>query len=418
MGDTPEKEQATSGQPADRRDFLRQIAKDGVKSASSLLGVVGAIRREAGELADDLRIEDPLADLVDDAPQPQRRAAEAALDLPLDAGLVPLNEETPAAAFASPVRDDAQGLILLDVRALPAQILERRADTPGALAAALAAGVMAPGPIRALAAGLSLAAEDVSDAPARPARIQAAAAALRNAAPLSDALRDEVSTLLAAAPGSLGQLVATRATGQIVARAAQAERIAAALARCNSKGAAVATGPGLGATFWGDNAPGHEGLRRAGVARILIAEGPSVDPRGVTRLGGLDAADAVRINLPAELMSEAQLTLAIARGEACALLLASDAVAADGSAVVLAGGVALAAAAAARKIPILLVATSSAASAASPDTEALARRIADAEVTELHAAAGGSVAVRSVAAGVTVRAPRYEILAAGVAERI
>jgi hypothetical protein len=316
------------------------------------------------------------------------------------------------------VRDDAQGLILLDVRALPAQILERRADTPGALAAALAAGVMAPGPIRALAAGLSLAAEDVSDAPARPARIQAAAAALRNAAPLSDALRDEVSTLLAAAPGSLGQLVATRATAQTLARAAQAERIAAALARCNSKGATVATGPGLGATFWGDNAPGHEGMRRAGVARILIAEGPSVDPRGVTRLGGLDAADAVRINLPAELMSEAQLTLAIARGEACALLLASDAVAADGSAVVLAGGVALAAAAAARKIPILLVATSSAASAASPDTEALARRIAEAEVTELHAAAGGSVAVRSVAAGVTVRAPRYEILAAGVAERI
>jgi methylthioribose-1-phosphate isomerase len=138
----------------------------------------------------------------------------------------------------------------------------------------------------------------------------------------------------------------------------------------------------------------------------------------VTRLGGLDAADAVRINLPATLMSEAQLTLAIARGEACALLLASDAVAADGSAVLLAGGVALAAAAAARKIPILLVATSSAASAASPDSEALARRIAEAEATELHAAAGGSVAVRSVAAGVTVRAPRYEILAAGVAERI
>ena len=416
MGDTPEKEQTTSGQPADRRDFLRQIAKDGVKSASSLLGVVGAIRREAGELADDLRIEDPLADLVDDAPQPQRRAAEAALGLPLDAGLVPLNEETPAAAFASPVRDDAKGLILLDVRALPTQILERRADTPGALAAALAACVMAPGPIRALAAGLSLAAEDVSDAPARPARIQAAGAALRNAAPLSDALRDEVSTLLAAAPGSLGQLVAAHATAQIVARAAQAEHIAAALARCNSKGATIATGPGLGATFWGDNAPGHEGLRRAGVARLLIAEGPSVDPRGVTRLGGLDAADAVRINLPAELMSEAQLILAIARGEACALLLASDAVAVDGSAVVLAGGVALAAAATARKIPILLIATTSAAT--SNDVEALVRRIAEAERTELHAAAGGSVAARSVAAGVTVRAPRYEILAAGVAERI
>lgn len=416
MGDTPEKEQPISGQPAARRDFLRQIARDSVKSASSLFGVVGAIRREAGELADELRIADPLADLIDAAPQPQRRAAEAALDLALDAGLVPLNDETPATSFASPVRDDAHGLILLDVRALPAQILERRADTPAALAAALAACVMAPGPIRALAVGLSLAAEDASEAPARLARIQAAGAALRNAAPLSDALRDEVNRLLAAAPGAIGQLVAAHATAQIVARVDQAERVAAVLARCNSKGATVATGPGLGATFWGDNAPGHDGLRRAGVARLLIAEGPSVDPRGVTRLGGLDAADAVRVNLPAELMSEAQLTLAIARGEACALLLASDAVATDGSAVVFAGGVALAAAAAARKIPILLIAPLS--TGASPNADALARRIAEAEATELHSAAGGSVLSRSVAAGVTVRAPRYEILAAGVAERI
>ena len=329
---------------------------------------------------------------------------------------MPLNEATPAAAFASPVRDDAQGLILLDVRALPAQILERRANTPGALAAALAACVMAPGPIRALAAGLSLAAEDASDAPARPARIQAAGAALRNAAPLSDALNDEVSALLAAAPGSLGQLVAARATARFAERAAQADRIAAALARCKTNGATVATSPGIGATHWGDGAPGHEGLRRAGAARLLIAEGPSVDPRGVTRLGGLDAADAVRINVPATLMSEAQLTLSIARGEACALLLASDAVASDGSAVVPAGSVAIAAAAAARNIPILLVATLT--SNASPDAAALERRIAEAEGGELHDAAGGSVAERSVAAGVAVRAPRYEILAAGVAERI
>lgn len=63
MGDTPEKEQATSGQPADRRDFLRQIAKDGVKSASSLLGVVGAIRREAGSspMICELRIHSPIS---------------------------------------------------------------------------------------------------------------------------------------------------------------------------------------------------------------------------------------------------------------------------------------------------------------------------------------------------------------------
>ena len=104
---------------------------------------------------------------------------------------------------------------------------------------------------------------------------------------------------------------------------ALAEKIAATLRSCNTQGATVATGPGLGATYWGDGAPGHEALRRAGATKLLIAEGPSVDPRGVTRLGGLDAADAVRLNLPATLMSEAQLGLAIARGEACALLLLS-----------------------------------------------------------------------------------------------
>ena len=416
MGDTPERAPRRTSEPAARRDFLRQIARDGVASASSLLGVVGAIRREAGELADDLRVDNPLGGRVDGAPQPQRRAAEAALDLPIDAGIVPLGAESPAAAFASPVRDDAQGLILLDVRALPAQILERRADTPGALAAALAASVMAPGPVRALAAGLSLAAEDASGAPARPARIQGAAAALRNAAPLSDALRDEVRALLAAAPGSLGQLVAARATARFAARTAQAERIAVALGSCNSRGATIATGPGLGATHWGDLAPGHEGLRRAGVERIFVAEGPSVDSRGVTHLGGLDAADAVRLEIPATLMDDAQLALAIARGEACALLLASDAIAADGSAAVVAGGLALAAVAAERAIPILLVGTAS--DAPSPDAVDLERRIVQAEWSELHVATCASVAARSVAAGVMVRSPRYEILPAGVAELV
>jgi multidrug resistance efflux pump len=53
-----------------------------------------------------------------------------------------------------------------------------------------------------------------------------------------------------------------------------------------------------------------------------------------------------------------------------------------------------------------------------PDAATLLRRVAEAEATELHAEAGGSVASRSVSAGVTVHAPRYELLAAGVAERL
>ncbi|MFZ9703127.1 MAG: hypothetical protein ACO3B7_02900 [Candidatus Limnocylindrus sp.] len=410
MGDMPAKEQRTPEQPAARRDFLRQIAKDGVKSATSLLGAIGAIRHEAGALADELRAADPLSERIADAPQPTRRVAEEALALPSDAGLTPVDAPPPAAAFASPVRDDAQGLILLDVRALPAQILERRADSPGALAAAISASVMAPGPVRALAAGLSLAAEDRAATPARDARMQAAAAALRNAAPHSDSLRDEISALLAAAPGSVGSLVATRATARIARYSEQAERLATALRACGTGGKSVASGPGLGATHWGDLAPGHEGLRRAGAAQLLIATGPSVDPRGVTPLGALDAADAVRIGVPAALMSEAQLALALARGDACALLLASDAVADDGSALILAGGLALAASAAARELPIFLVATSASERAA--DRDQLVRRVAESAAGEV------SLLSRAVAAGVTLHAPRYEILPAGVAQRV
>jgi len=240
--------------------------------------------------------------------------------------------------------------------------------------------------------------------------MQAAAAAIRNAAPQSDSLRDEISALLAAAPGSVGTLVATRATARIARYSEQAERLAAALRECGASGKSLATGPGLGATFWGDLAPGHEGSRRTGAVQLLIATGPSVDPGGATPLGALDAADAVRIGIPAALMSEAQLSLALARGDASALLLASDAVAEDGSALIFAGGLALAAAAAAREIPIYLIAPS--ASERAVDHDQLARRAAESQEREV------SILSRAVAAGVTVHTPRYEILPAGVAQRV
>jgi hypothetical protein len=109
-------------------------------------------------------------------------------------------------------------------------------------------------------------------------------------------------------------------------------------------------------------------------------------------------------------MSEAQLALALARGDACALLLASDAVADDGSALILAGGLALAASAAARGLPIFLVATNASERAA--DRDQLVRRVAESAAGEV------SLLSRAVAAGVTLHAPRYEILPAGVAQRV
>ena len=109
-------------------------------------------------------------------------------------------------------------------------------------------------------------------------------------------------------------------------------------------------------------------------------------------------------------MSEAQLSLAIARGDVRALLLASDAVAEDGSALILAGGLALAAAAAAREIPIFLIATSGTAPAT--DQSQLIRRATEEEPES------ATLLTRAVAAGVIVHAPRYEILPAGVAQRV
>ncbi|MFM8176541.1 MAG: hypothetical protein ACKN9G_02295, partial [Candidatus Limnocylindrus sp.] len=215
---------------------------------------------------------------------------------------------------------------------------------------------------------------------------------------------------LEAAPGGVAAVVAERATARVAAYAEQAERLASVLRECGTCGASIASAPGLGATFWGDLAPGHEGLRRAGAAQLLLSTGPSIDPRGFTPLGALDAADAVRIGIPAALMREAQLSLSIARGDVCALLLASDAVAEDGSALILSGGLALAAAAAAREIPIFLIAASG--SAPAVDQNQLMRRAAE------EGQEGGSLLTRAVAAGVTVHEPRYEILPAGVAQRV
>ena len=39
---------------SDRREFLRNIGRDGARTAASLIGAVGAIRKEAGELADEI----------------------------------------------------------------------------------------------------------------------------------------------------------------------------------------------------------------------------------------------------------------------------------------------------------------------------------------------------------------------------
>jgi hypothetical protein len=273
--------------------------------------------------------------------------------------------------------------------------------------------VVAPGPIRALIGALALQLADRSGpAGASGARRSAAAAALRNAAPLSGSLDAELTALMTGAPRTgvdLDSAVNSRAAARLAAHAAQAERLRVAI---GAEGA-VATGPGLGATSWGDLAPAHEAIRRSGRSELLIAAGPSVARGGRTSLGGIDAADAVRAGLAPTLLADVLLASRLVRGDIDTLLLASDLVAADGSAVVAVGGVALAVAARAGGARVILVAPGrdpAEAHTAPTDAAALERRIAD----SMRSPGTTATASREAAAGVATEGSRVEVLTAAL----
>jgi len=391
----------------DRRSFLRSIANDGAATAGSLFGALGALRGQAQSITNDLQ-----GSARESGVEPtRRRAAETHLDMPGDAGLIKAGSAAPEPAFASPIRDEEGAVIVLDVRALPAVIAERRATSASSIAALLTVDAIAPGPIRGLAAAFALALASVGSAGGRVARLHAAAAALRNAAPLAGSLHAELDALLpvALSEESLDAAIATRAATQLGQRAAYGQRIAETLKKAGLiRGATIASGPGLGATAWGDLAPLHEALRHLGVRTITIAAGPTVDVLGAARLGAIDAADAVRAGLTPRLFEDGQLAseIANANGPISALILGSDAVSQAGYAVVPAGGVGLAAAALFSGVPVYLIAGSAASDMSGAE---LTKRVE--AVNSAAAQRGAPFAARGVTSGVQVATTRVELLA-------
>lgn len=391
----------------DRRAFLRSIANDGATTAGSLFGAIGALRGQAASISAELQGGSREAG----AEPKRRRAAETNLDLAGEVGLSAADVTAPEPAFASPIRDEAATVIVLDVRALPAEITERRATTASGIAALLAVDAIAPGPVRGLAAAFALALASVGAAGGRTARLHAAAAALRNAAPLAGSLDAEIDALLpiAVAGGDLDAAIAARAATHLAARAAYGKRIAAALTRAGiTRSDRIAAGPALGATAWGDLAPLHEALRHLGMRALTISAGPTVDVRGATRLGSIDAADAVRAGLTPTLIEDGALAseIASADGPIAALLLGSDAVSSSGYAVVPAGGVGLVAAALFSGVSIFLITGSPASTMSAAE---LAKRVE--ALNRVAAGRGAAFAARGVASGVAVSAPRVELLA-------
>ena len=391
---------------SDRRTFLRDIAKDGAATAGSLFGAIGALRGQAESISAELQV--PAREAG--AEPTRRRAAETNLDMLGDAGLIEAGTAAPEPAFASPIRDEEGAVIVLDVRALPAVITERRATSASSIAALLTVDAIAPGPIRGLAAAFGLALASVGSTGGRVARLHAAAAALRNAAPLAGSLHAELDALLpiALAGESLDAAIAARAGTQLGQRAAYGKRVATALKGAGlARGTEIASGPGLGATAWGDLAPLHEALRVIGVRTFAIAAGPTVDVRGATRLGAIDAADAVRAGLTPRLLEDGQLASEIANadGPIGALVLGSDAVSRAGYAVVPAGGVGLAAAALFSGVPVYLVAGSAATDLTGAE---LTKRVE--AVNGAAARRGAPFAARGVTSGVQTVSPRVELL--------
>jgi len=392
---------------SDRRSFLRSIANDGAATAGSLFGALGALRGQAQSIGAELQ--GPAREAG--AEPTRRRAAETHLDMPGDAGLIKAGAAAPEPAFASPIRDEEGAVIVLDVRALPAVIAERRATSASSIAALLTVDAIAPGPIRGLAAAFALALASVGSAGGRVARIHAAAAALRNAAPLAGSLHAELDALLPIAlkGEGLDAAIATRATTQLGQRAAYGKRIAIALKKGGlARGATIASGPALGATAWGDLAPLHEALRHLGVRTFTIGAGPTVDVLGAARLGAIDAADAVRAGFTPRLLEDGQLASEIANadGPIGALILGSDAVSRAGYAVVPAGGVDLAAAALFSGVPVYLVAGSAATDLTGAE---LTKRVET--VNNSAAQRGAPFAARGVTSGVQLATTRVELLA-------
>jgi len=392
---------------SDRRSFLRSIANDGAATAGSLFGALGALRGQAQSIGAELQT--PAREAG--AEPTRRRAAETHLDMPGDAGLIKAGAAAPEPAFASPIRDEEGAVIVLDVRALPAVIAERRATSASSIAALLTVDAIAPGPIRGLAAAFALALASVGSAGGRVARIHAAAAALRNAAPLAGSLHAELDALLPIAlkGEGLDAAIATRATTQLGQRAAYGKRIAIALKKGGlARGATIASGPALGATAWGDLAPLHEALRHLGVRTFTIGAGPTVDVLGAARLGAIDAADAVRAGFTPRLLEDGQLASEIANadGPIGALILGSDAVSRAGYAVVPAGGVGLAAAALFSGVPVYLVTGSAATDLTGAE---LTKRVET--VNNSAAQRGAPFAARGVTSGVQLATTRVELLA-------
>jgi methylthioribose-1-phosphate isomerase len=300
-------------------------------------------------------------------------------------------------------RGDA--LDLLDQTRLPAEEVVLTCRTGADVAAAIVRLAVRGAPLIGVAAAYGLALDARADPDAEA--IRAAAAHLRDARPTAANLAWAVDRVAAAALAAGEDERA--ATAEREARAIEAEDVAASEA-LSAHGAELLSKLGVRRVYTHCNtgalaASGHG--TALGVIRALAALGPVEVLAGETRplLQGarLTAWELDRAGLPFALVADAAAAGLLARGEADAVVVGFDRVAADGSVANKVGTYGLALAARAAGIPFVAAGPTSSVDLGTPDGAAIP--IEERDGDEVRYAGGALVTVP----GVAVRNPAFDV---------
>ena len=384
----------------DRRRFFRALASDALSLAATMTGAAGAFRAATAEAIgspEDVGAGQgagsPAATPSTVAPRrvrprvpPREASPGAARPEPATVpSAPPAPAETPG--FRSPYRLDGAGLVLIDQRRLPEEVVEVRCASGAEVALAIKDLVVrgAPALGQVAAYGLALTAGRVADsrAWARRATISGTARALRDARPTAVNVAWALDRMLARLASEDGEGI----DGRVVARALreEADAIAAEATADHTRMAALA----IGLLPWlpdrptailthcntGPLACGRVGTA-LGVVQVAHAEGRSLhvyvdETRPWLQGARLTAWELAQAGVSHSVLVDAAAGWLLASGRVDAVLVGADRIAANGDTANKIGTYPLAVLAGRHQVPFYVVAPTSSVDLGAPDGAAI-----------------------------------------------
>lgn len=359
MPDAPD----TPPEDLQRRRFFRLFGEDVVKSMGSIIAAAQTLQAESSEAAREL--------LTLGSPAPTVPAPPAEID-------------ATTAGYRAPFRWEGDTLRVVDQRRLPTVIAEipliGAADAVNAINDGAVVGSAAQAQIAAVTLALVASAARTSRPFARRATIRGAANALRLTRPGSAAMHAAMDRMQAGL-----DLFTPESDGEAVAAALRAEAETIVFEATNDHGALIDHGltalpgePDRPLHLLTADSTGAMGGGQAGTAlgvvmaahhagrplHVLVAETrPSL---AGSRIAAWELGQA---GVPYAIVTDAAAPGCIAEGEAAAVIVAADRVAANGDCIATAGTYPLALAASIAGVPFLVCAPTTAIDAATPSGE-------------------------------------------------